>query len=404
MSRYLFTLFVRFTICVSGFVVFLVTSNLFGAEGRGVIGYGTSMVSVIGLFLSFNLGRSFLSKTKNNKSLKYKILPSFLAINYLLIIFGIIIYLLFWLLNDQARVIIDFPLTIAFAILLPYYLWSVNGSSIFATLDKTSRQDAFILIQRVVLVLFMMIAYVINLENLTLFLFTYAIIMGCGALSEMAFLGSPRGGLSKIFKVYDYISNSKNVHFDYLAFNTFPLILILLAGSFLTLSELGSLNFVIQLINFVFIISTVASIRMKSYVAEKGVAQYSRSIKRLLALTFILSFCSILFIYFFLSSDFFYKNFSSFVDVLPYFFIATLAIPGYILYQFMYPALIEYNLIDISMKFNLVIFFVLIAFTYIALKLYGLLGGILLFSIFYLLILLVQLYLFKKLRMKMVQS
>ncbi len=85
MNRYFFTLFVRFFVAFSGFVVFVVSSKLFGAEGRGIIGFGTSLDSIVGLLLSFNLGRSFLFETKKKGALKQKLLPNFLAINYLFI-------------------------------------------------------------------------------------------------------------------------------------------------------------------------------------------------------------------------------------------------------------------------------------------------------------------------------
>lgn len=404
MRRYLLTLFVRFFVAVSGFVAFVVSSKLFGAEGRGVIGFGTSLVSIIGLFISFNLGRSFLFEVKKNEVLKRKLLPNFLAINYLLIIIGIVTSILFWFFNDQAMAIIDFPLILAFTILVPYYLWSVNGNNFFATLNQTSRQDVIILIQRIILIIFMLLAFMLNLKNFTTFLFAYAIILGCGALSEMLFLGSPLRGFSQVFRIGSYIFDSKYVHIDYLAFNLFPLILILLAASFLKLPQLGILNFVIQLINFVFILSMVASIRMKTYVAEKGVAQYLGSIKKLFVLTFALSIFMIAFIYIFLSTEFFRTYFSSFGDVAPYFLISSLAVPGFIAYQFIYPILIEYNQIVFSMRINLLIFIALVSLTYPVLNFYGLLGGVSLFALFYLLVLLAQFYLYKRLRSMLIRN
>lgn len=92
MKNYFFTLFVRFFVAFSGLIVFIISSKLFGAEGRGVIGFGTSIVSLFGLLLSFNLGRSFLSQAKSNENLKKKLLPNYLAIHYLLMIAGIFLF------------------------------------------------------------------------------------------------------------------------------------------------------------------------------------------------------------------------------------------------------------------------------------------------------------------------
>jgi O-antigen/teichoic acid export membrane protein len=171
MKSYLFTLIVRFLVAFSGFVVFFISSKLFGAEGRGIIGYGTSIVSIVGLLLSFNLGRSFFSETKQNENLKQKLLPDFLVINCSLIIVGIFFTILFWLINSKAKAIIDLSLLVPFLVLVPYYLWSVNGNAIFATLNLTSIQDAIIGTQRLILIVFIFLALILNIDNLTVFCF-----------------------------------------------------------------------------------------------------------------------------------------------------------------------------------------------------------------------------------------
>ncbi len=398
MKNYFFTLFVRFFVAFSGFFVFVISSKLYGAEGRGVIGFGTSIVSLFGLLLSFNLGRSFLFETKSNENLKQKLLPNYLAIHYLLIIAGIFISALFWYFNANARVIIDSKAMMAFLILVPFYVWSVNGSSIYATLNKTTKQDFVIFFQRVILVVVTLLIFKLNIQDIRVFLFIYALVLFLGTVTEMGFLGSPLKGFSQIHNIGRYISDSKYVHVDYLAFNLYPLILMVFSGLFLKLTELGKLNFLIQLVNFIFILSIVASIRMKTYVAAKGVTQYIESIKKLLLFTLIVSLISIIVIFAFLKTPFFSEHFSSFGDVLIYFMIISLAVPGYIAYQFMYPILIEYNQIHLSIKINLLILIILASLTHPILKLYGLIGGVSLFALFYLLVLLAQLYIYKKLR------
>ncbi len=404
MKNYFFTLFVRFFVAFSGFFVFVISSKLYGAEGRGVIGFGTSIVSLFGLLLSFNLGRSFLFETKSNENLKQKLLPNYLAIHYLLIIAGIFISALFWYFNANARVIIDSKAMMAFLILVPFYVWSVNGSSIYATLNKTTKQDFVIFFQRVILVVVTLLIFKLNIQDIRVFLFIYALVLFLGTVTEMGFLGSPLKGFSQIHNIGRYISDSKYVHVDYLAFNLYPLILMVFSGLFLKLTELGKLNFLIQLVNFIFILSIVASIRMKTYVAAKGVIQYIESIKKLLLFTLIVSLISIIVIFAFLNTPFFSEHFSSFGDVLIYFMIISLAVPGYIAYQFMYPILIEYNQIHLSMKINLLILIILVSLTHPILKLYGLVGGVSLFALFYLLVLLAQLYIYKKLRPMLISN
>jgi len=157
MKAYFFTLFVRFFIAFSGLVVFVISSKLYGAEGRGIIGYGNSMVSFFSLLLSFNIGRSFLFETKKNEDLKQKILPNFLAINYLLIIIAAFISAIFLFYNFHARTFLDSGAILAFLILTPYYLWSVNGSTIYATLNKTTKQDIIIFINRIILLIVLLL-------------------------------------------------------------------------------------------------------------------------------------------------------------------------------------------------------------------------------------------------------
>ena len=194
MKNFLFTLCVRFFVAFSGLVVFVISSKLYGAEGRGVIGFGSSIVSLFGLLLSFNLGRSFLFEAKSNENLKQKLLPKYLAIHYLLIIAGIFISGMFWYLNANARVIIDSKAMMAFLILVPFYVWSVNGNSIYATLNKTTKQDFIIFLQRVVLVSAMLLIFKLNTQDIRVFLFIYALVLCFGTITEMGLLGSPLKG------------------------------------------------------------------------------------------------------------------------------------------------------------------------------------------------------------------
>ncbi len=404
MQKYLFTLFVRFFIAFSGLVVFIITSKVYGAEGRGLIGFGSSLVSIFGLILSFNLGRSFLFETKQNELLKHKILPDFMAINYFFVLMGSVAVLTYWSTSSIARNLLDFDCILAFLILTPYYLWMVNGAGIYAALNQTIKQDLIIFFVRAILIVLVILIYFFHITNLKVFIFLYAIVLGLGAIIEMVFLGKPNFTRLETRKISRYIFDSKYVHIDYLAFNLFPLILMLIAGSKLKLMQLGSLNFVIQLISFVFILSVVASIRMKTYVSTKGVVEYLGSIRKLFLFTVAVSIILIVLIYTLLKTEFFLIHFSSFGDVSIYFLIVSFAVPGYIAYQFIYPVLIQYNQIHLSMKINLLILIILVSLTYPILKLYGLVGGVSLFALFYLLVLLAQFYLYRKLRPMLISN
>ncbi len=404
MKSYFFTLFVRFFVAFSGLVVFVVSSKLYGAEGRGIIGYGTSIVSLFGLLLSFNLGRSFLFETKKNENLKQKLLPNFLTIIYLLMVVGVFTTAIFWFCNHNARSVIDSKTMMAFLILTPYYVWSVNGTTIYATLNKTTQQDTVIFVQRIVLIIITLIVFLLNVQSIKVFLYLYALILCVGTITEMSLLGNPKKDFAQLYNIRQYVSNSKYAHMDYLAFNLYPLCLMIVSGLFLKLSDLGNLNFLIQLINFIFILAAVASIRVKTYVSSKGMLYHSSPIKKLILFTLFMTAISVLAIFIFLKTDFFGEYFSTFKDLSALFLLISLALPGYIAYQFLYPVLIEYGQIYQSMKINLSIFIAIILITYPVLSLYGLVGGVVLFALFYLMILLGQIYLYKRLKLRIIRN
>jgi len=250
----------------------------------------------------------------------------------------------------------------------------------------------------------MLLIFKLNTQDIRVFLFIYALVLGFGTITELGLLGSRLKGISQIHNIRQYISDSKYFHIDYLAFNIYPLILMIFAGLYLKLTELGKLNFLIQLVNFIFILSIVASIKMKTYEGAKGIIHYREAIKKLFLGTFLASVISIIVIFTFLNTRFFNEHFSSFGDVLIYFLIISLAVPGYIAYQFIYPILIEYDQIHLSMKINLLILIILVSLTHPILKLYGLIGSVSLFALFYLLVLSAQFYLFRRLRPMLIRN
>lgn len=382
---------------LSGFVVFIVTSKLFGAEGRGVIAYGTSLVSIISLLLSFNLGRTFLFATKNNTKLKQKLLLSFLVLNCMLIFGAMCIISFYWLFSSLSQKIIPSPVIYAFLLLTPYYIWSItNGNNIFSALNLTTLQDVVIGIQRLVLILFMLLLSFLDIDSFSFFIFIYAGILGGGACYEIISLARISEGFTRIINIRYYLFSSKIFHIDYLSFHLYPLILVLVSGIFLELAQLGRLNFIFQLVNLVFLLAVVASLRVKTYVASEGSLYFISSIKSLFVFTSVLSIAMVFLFYIALKSDYFSELLPSFDGLSSYFLMISLAIPGYIVYQFTYPMLLEHNLMSLSMKANLSILIFLFFITYPLLKYYGFKGSIILFILFYFLIFISQLYIFLK--------
>lgn len=382
---------------LSGFFVFIVSSKLFGAEGRGIIAYGTAIVSIISLLLSFNLGRTFLFVTKNNTKLKQKLLFSFLALNCIIIFGAMCIISFYWLISSQSQKIIPSPIFYAFLMLTPYYIWSiVNGNNIFSAINLTTMQDVIIGIQRLVLILFMMLLLFLDIDSFSFFIFIYAGILSGGACYEIISLARISKGFTRIINIKHYLFSSKVFHVDYLAFHLYPSILVIVSGIFLELTQLGRLNFMIQLLNLIFLLAVVASIRIKTYVASKGSLYFISSIKVLLVFTSTVSIIAVFLIYNALKTSYFGALFPSFDGLSSYFLMLSLAIPGYVTYQFIYPMLLEHNLMSLSMKANLFILIFMSFISYPLVKHNGFEGSIILFILFYFLIFISQLYIYLK--------
>ena len=141
MKRYLFSLFTRAWVALSGLLVFLVTAYVFGAGGRGVISYGTSVFASVGIICSFNLGRTFLDLVTKNNQRKNELLSTFIVLNLAAAAITILGAMLFWFLSSTAQSILSWHLVLGLSFLALYYVWSINGNAIFAALERTYEQE-----------------------------------------------------------------------------------------------------------------------------------------------------------------------------------------------------------------------------------------------------------------------
>jgi hypothetical protein len=397
LKDYFFTIFTRFFIVFSGLIVFIVSAKLYGSEGRGVIGIGTSLASIFGLAISSNLGRSFLLLSGRSEAQKRKLLPNFLAINYLLTFIAILLAVLFWYFSSAIRNHLSFSFFLTFLMLIPTYVWSINGTAIYAALNQTHKQDKVILLTRTTLVFMMVLAYVFGVSIFS-FIFMYAFILVIGSIFEIYLLDTPFKSNLSVDRLFFYLGKSWVVHVDYLSFSLFPLVLMLMAATFLNTRGLGHLNFSIQIINVVFTLSVIGSIRMKTYSSAKGIIGHLASAKKLFAYTFIFSLLLIILIFSLLNSSFFEFYFPDFKGTEMSLLILSLGLPGYLSYQFLYPALIEYKLINLSKNINLACNVFIICISYTILKHFELMGAYFLFGFFYFLIFIGQIYLYKKIK------
>lgn len=399
MKKYLFSIFTRGFIALSGFLVFLVSASLFGANGRGIISYGTSLFAFFGLIFCFNLGRAFLAETSQNEVLKKELLGDYLVLNLGTMILTCIVSFLFWFLSKSAREILDIKIMISLIMSSAFYVWSINSTSIFAVFQETHKQERFFIITRAILCLVLGVFYWFKIFKISYFIGIYSVILGGGALVEFLYLSRKLDLKIKLLT----ISRLKNIfkisfwpHLDYLAFNLFPLILILISGSFLSNPEIGKISFALQFINVVFLLSTVANIRISSYVSVVGFKARKDKIKKLFLFTLFFSYIASGVMYLSLRFITEKQHFLTFEGTPELFLITSLAIPGFVLYQFINPIWLEVGYIKKSALSNLIILILVSIVSHLVLSNRNHYHGVILFSAFYLSIFLSQLYLIKQ--------
>lgn len=358
MKKYFFSIAVRSFLALSGFITFLVSAKLFGAEGRGVISYGTSLFAFIGLFFSLNLGRAFVDKTKLSSDLKKNLLPTYFHANLIVTVISVILGLVYCMISEGAQKVIKPSYLIPLALTSFFYVWSINGSYFFASFLKNTYQEFIIAVTRFTLVIFLLMFYIFG-HNFEYFLYGYCLILFFGTLLEMTVLLS----LTKT-NVFIKISGLKKllttqvfaIHLDYLFFNTFPLLLIIISGYFIEKGEIGRVNFVFQLCNLIYLLSTTANIKINSYISHVGFEKSIIQIKKLFIATLGLSLAAGSAVYFFLKNPHVNERLSDFGGSQGFLLISLFSIPGYVLYQFLSPYWLEKNLSHVSCTTNAVAF------------------------------------------------
>ena len=184
MKKYFFSILVRIFLALSGFLVFLISARLFGPDGRGLISYGTSLFAFISLIFSFNFGRSFIDKTKQNIELKNQLLPQYLNLNLVSTLATIFVGITYWYFSEAAQKIIAPEQIILFSLISFFYVWSINGNYFYAAFLKTYYQEFIIATTRFLLIVFL-ILFLLFGHNLNHFIMYYVLILTLGVGVEI---------------------------------------------------------------------------------------------------------------------------------------------------------------------------------------------------------------------------
>jgi len=258
---------------------------------------------------------------------------------------------------------------------------------------RVSRQSLIILSIRFFLILFLFFFWFFQLTSLKNFIVIYSLILFLGVVFELNYFRRHYGLRFALFSprlIPEILKTFGWHHVDFLAFNLFPLILIIVSGWFLDKSQIGRVNFSIQLINLIFLFAIVGNIRISSYVSSIGFRGKILRIKKLFLATLAISFASSFFIW---GSLHFASNLGvlkSFTGVSSLFFITIFSIPGYLLYQFLNPIIIEMGKIREAALLNVLNFSLFFILSFFVLPVWKELGAALLFLFFHLGLFIIQ--------------
>lgn len=395
LRAYLLSIFTRVFLALSGFLVFLLTAHLYGADGRGTIAYGTSLFASVGILLSLSIGRVFIGKTLQDDLLKKSILPHFLVFNIAISLISSVVGFAYWFFSDSAQNILDIKQVLWFSLLSFYYVWFHNGHPFFSAFSQTKLQDSIIIFTRILLLVFLLLFWFVDIKDITIFIVGYAVVLSGGAIVEMFILKSTIG---VNMSLHSSLSQWKSIlklswwpHIDYIAFNIFPLIIMVLSATTLTKADLGKSNFAMQIISLVFLLSTTANLRIAAYIANFGFEKKKDQISKLLWYTFGASLFSSIIIFVILLEAKHFNFFTSFTGFADLFLILSFSIPGYLSYQFLNPIWIEMNQLKKSALMNTAAFLLCLALLPFMLDNWGVRGLAMIISFFYTLVLICNL-------------
>lgn len=388
MLTYSFSIFVRGYVALSGLLVFFVTASLFGAEGRGVIGYGISIFAALAMFLSLNLGRVYLSSLIDENENKDRLLFHCLILNLIASLLTMLAGIGYWMISETAQSVLSRDQIMGFSLMSFFYVWSHNGHIFYSSFLKTKVQDFLVFVTRTLILAFLGILVFFHSADITLFIWEYSLILFTGTLVEMLVIKQvTKSKINREGNFYPYFKVIRSVlwpHMDYILFHIFPLLLMVMSASHLALDDVGRVNFATQMINLIFLFSTTANMRVNAYVAHGGIQDKFIKFWQLLAVTTLASFLTAGALY--VATHFLPQIhvFSSFAGTSELFLISLFSVPGFILFQFFNPIWIETHKLKMTVSLQLINFMVCLSLSPYALNLFGAKGFLGVFSLFYL--------------------
>lgn len=268
-TKFAYSIFFRSSIIVSALVVFLISSYLYGPEGRGVISFVGSFYYGASLLLSFGLARVVYQTISAKMGEAQRLLQAAVAYVYASsLIFLFIVWL--WVTNiDSLHFLPGEVKLIHFLLFFGWFIynqWLNFSNFLFSAVQKTSIHEVYMFWTRFlqIVALAALIFFPVSLEA---FLIVYSFSCVLVVLTETIVLLGFKGLIKIVYSLSDVKTLFKGFVWPYLdnvAQAAIPLAIFAI-GLFVTNADLGNYHFALQVISGLIFPFTVLQIKIQEW-------------------------------------------------------------------------------------------------------------------------------------------
>lgn len=303
--KMILSVLLRSTVIVAAFVIFLISSYLYGPEGRGVISFLTAFYLTLSLVMSFGLGRVVYQRVSKNPALSSLLFYTLIRYVYgaSIVVFAVLL-LGELLLKNLLDVAFDVgPLYfLLFIFNFPYFIWLNLSNFLFGAAQKTEDHDKLIFLTRIGQVLVLGIVAYLKLE-ISYFIFIFGVVGYFIFVLESRLLlknfrHQAKPTWSESFGAFkDLIKDIRWPYVDSLAQSATPLAIFIL-GLNIHQSELGYYNFAIQILGTLSFPLAVFQVKLQEKLAlslsDGGATLIKRSFLSVVPISLALASCGLI--------------------------------------------------------------------------------------------------------------
>lgn len=400
------SVFSRILVTFAGFLIFVVTTHTFGATGRGLIAYATSIFGIIAHLISFNISKGYLIRNKSQPCKTGETLSSSLAWILIATSIGFLLSYIFWFFNKTLNSSFALTSFLIFSTSIFYHIWNGNGTTFFAAHRLASKHNIIMIINRTAQILFTFFFWLlatrpagIRFEYGVIFL---TLLYISSPLMEFLYLAKTRNlstSQVKLDTISLLVKKSITPHLDTLAIHIAPLLITVVSARELNLEKLAAFNLFIQALGLPYMLATISGTRVIEEASARESFSFSTLNKFIIRKTVLYGIAGLVLIapltlLFYL--DLFKVLDKSLTNLVSPFTITTFSFLGLLLYHNYNPVSILTAQTHKSAVLNGIILLTTITVTPTITNKYGLIGASTMYTSFYLAIGAVQCILSRK--------